>query len=417
MAQAMSVRAPSFKRVFESGWTGAAVWLVPLLVISVPVALRPLARTVTPIYHGASAHWWAGADLYRGGPTDFNYLPVFALLFAPFHALPVPVGDLLWRALATGLLATGIWRVVRAECGAAAPKAYLWASLLAMPACTGAMRNGQGSALFAGLVLHALVCTSRRQWWWAAALAALSVAARPLGLVLVLLAPAIYAPLRWRLAVCLGALAVLPFAFAPAAYVIGQHYAFADNIHACADYDTRYLADITGILRPFYSGDIPARVHSLMSLLAGAATLGLCWCLARRLREPFRALWVLVLATGYLMLFNPMNEVNSYVIFGPALGLWAVFALRAESTRRSGWVLVAIAVSLEVLPRIFWPWLGKHFAPFWHPLMTVVVLGVLTRALWRDRAAFVALPVTAPAQAPEPNAPGSVRPAAVTPPR
>lgn len=36
---------------------GVLIWLVPFLVITVMVALRPLQRTVTPVYHQASADW------------------------------------------------------------------------------------------------------------------------------------------------------------------------------------------------------------------------------------------------------------------------------------------------------------------------------------------------------------------------
>ena len=59
--------------------------------------------------------------------------------------------------------------------------------------------------------------------------------------------------------------------------------------------------------------------------------LGLWLMEARRLGEPFRAMFLLALSTSYLMLFNPMNESNSYVILAPALGLWAVAAIPGVS--------------------------------------------------------------------------------------
>ena len=44
-----------------------------------------------------------------------NYLPHFAVLFAPFQKLPAPVGDILWRAGAAALLAFGLWRLAKLQ--------------------------------------------------------------------------------------------------------------------------------------------------------------------------------------------------------------------------------------------------------------------------------------------------------------
>ena len=111
---------------------GVLVWLVPFLVISVLVAMNPPHRNVTPLYHEASENWWAGKDLYRG-PGGMNYLPEFPLIFSPFHSLPVPVGDILWRFCMAALLATGLWRFLREQCRDDIAEAFLYASLLTMP--------------------------------------------------------------------------------------------------------------------------------------------------------------------------------------------------------------------------------------------------------------------------------------------
>ena len=89
-----------------------ALWILPILVVAVMVAMNPQKRTVTPLYHEASANWWQGKALYVG-PSGMNYLPHFALAFAPFQALPSPVGDVVWRMLSGGLLALGFWRLAR----------------------------------------------------------------------------------------------------------------------------------------------------------------------------------------------------------------------------------------------------------------------------------------------------------------
>lgn len=362
-------------------WIGVAVWVVPMLAISLWVALHPQDHTVIPIYHEAAANWWAHKDLYHG-PEGLNYLPHFVILFTPFHVLPVLVGDILWRLLTAALLASGIWHLLRDASGVNIAPMFRWASLLALPACAGALRNGQASALFAALCLHAIACLPQRQWWAAAALMVLALAVRPIGIVMVLLAPFVYAPLRWRLPVLLLAFVAFPFLFAPSDYVISQLHGFAANIQACAAYTRRDFADFNGIIRTLGS-ELPTGVSNIISLFAGGITLALWGFTAARLREPFRACWLLALTSAYLMLFNPMNEVNSYVILAPALAVWAVNALPNQETRRFGYWVVFLVLTIGVLPEPMRHIFGNNFGPFWHPVATAMFVGLLTSQVWR----------------------------------
>ena len=370
----------------------AALWLIPLLVISAMVAHNPVKRTVTPLYHEASANWWAGQDLYVG-PSGMNYLPHFAVLFTPFQKLPVPGGDILWRAGAAALLAFGLWRLAKLQFGEHAPRAFLWATVLALPLTLPALRNGQANAMFAGLTLCAAAALAESCWWRATLWMALALAVKPLGIVLMLLAPVVYAPLRWRAALGLAALAVLPFLFARPDYVIAQHRGIVTNLQSCAAVTEHRFADINGVVRTF-GGELPARVSKLVRVLAGGVTLALWWLGARRLNEPRRALWLLALTTAYLMLFNPMNEANSYVILAPALGLWAVAALESEPSRHAGWFLVFAALSMGCLPNLVRPVFGNNFALLWHPVMTAVFVGLLMGMLWRKNSELVPAPAT-----------------------
>jgi hypothetical protein len=291
-------------------------------------------------------------------------------------------------------MAWGVWRLIRAEFGSDSHYAFLVASLLTVPLSVGALRNGQGSAIFAALTVHSVACLAYREWWPAAWCAALAVAARPLGIVLILLAPFVYARCRWRLAVSLVALAALPFLFAPPAYVVAQHRSFVANIQACAVYTGPHFADISGLLRPF-GVELPAVLSKLIRVAAGACTLGLWWLGARRLREPFRALWLLALTGVYLMLFNPMNEGNSYVILAPALGLWAGYAWRTPTALRLERWIAFISLSMAVLPEVLRPLFGRSFMPVYHPLMTLMFLGLLIRHLWGVRGGLAELPEAA----------------------
>jgi len=366
-----------------------------MLVITLLVARNPLKRTVTHLYHEASANWWSSKDLYQG-PTGMNYLPHFAVLFTPFHLLPVPIGDILWRLIAASLLAGGIFRLVRQQFGTGVDgmRTFALASLVTLPLALPALRNGQANAMFAGLTLQAAAALASQQWWRGQLWIILALAVKPLGIVLALLAPAVYAPLRWRTAVGLASLAVFPFLFGNWNYIVGQHRGLVTNLQSCAAMTEHRFADISGIIRTF-GGELAPRVSKLVRVLAGGVTLGLWWFGAKRLAEPRRSLWLLALATSYLMLFNPMNEANSYVIAAPAFGLWAAYDIGVESSRRRGLVISVIALSMGCLPNLVRPLFGNHFALIWHPIMTLLFVILLATEIWRCKPSLSMLPATA----------------------
>jgi len=348
------------------------------------VAARPLSRSVTPLYHEASANWWAAEELY-GGPGGMNYLPQFAVLFSPFKMLPSPVGDLLWRAVATGLLAYGTWRVARSHFGDKADSAFMWGSILVLPICLGAIRNGQANAMFGGLTLCAAACLSRQQWWRSAACMGLALMVKPLGIVLMLLVPAAYPVMLCPILVSLAGSLAFPFLFAAPPYVLAQYHSFFENLRHCAAVTENRFADISGVIRAV-GGELPEKASKLLRAGAGVMFLGLCFFGGRRVREPMRFLWLYALATGYLMLFNPMNEYNSYVIFAPALGLWAIWFLKDTRTRHLGWIATGVTISMGILPTLLRPLYGNSVGIVWCPLITVVFLGMLVAWIFRQSA-------------------------------
>jgi hypothetical protein len=348
-----------------------------MAVILALIIHRPFNRSVTPLYHEAARNWWAGKDLYAG-PSGMNYLPHFAVLFTPFQKLPVPVGDILWRSCAAGLLAHGLWRLVRQRFGEDAPRVFLWVTVISLPVSLPALQNGQANAMFGALTLQAAAALAGQHWTRAAIWTLLALAVKPLGAVFLLLAPVVYTPMRWRLAVGLVILALAPFLFAPTAYVLRQHQSMALNLQACCVVAEHRFADISGILRTFHIEMSPL-VSKSVRVCAGGVVLALWWFGARRLREPMKALWLLALATGYLMLCNPMNEANSYVIVSPALGWWAAEMLNRRSDRPVGWFFAGIALTMGCVPNLLRPVFGNAFALIWHPAVTALFLAVLAR--------------------------------------
>ncbi len=366
----------------------AGLWVIPMLVVSIMVALNPTHRTVTiDSYHYSTASWWAGKDIYIG-PSGFNYLPHFVLFYSPFHVLPFALSEVVWRLCAAAAIGFGLWYLIRVLFPAEPGRPFLWATILAMPLAMGALRNGNANAHFGGVTLLAIVAILNRRWWWAAVLIVLATAIKPLGIVLLLLAVLSYGELRWRLAVALLGLAVAPFLFAKPDYVIVQYRGAWANLQACAVVSEHRFADINGILRTFGT-ELSPLASKLVRVFAGGLTAIVWWAYSRRSTEPWAALFLYALTTAYLMVFNPMNEANSFAILSPALGAWAALLLfrscATPSARQLGWAIVIMTLSMGLLPNMVRPIFGNKFALFWHPLMALVFVASIAVFLFRTK--------------------------------
>ncbi len=353
---------------------GVMLWVMALVVIGIMVALEPAKRTLTPLYADGAANWSTRADLYTD-PHGMNYLPHFVVLYSPFYFLGVPVGDVAWRIVSTAWLAWGLWQLLVCVDRSSAGRSFFWASLVSIAMCLGAIRNGQANAIFGAATVQAVVFLICGQWWRAALFLVMAVAIKPLGIVLLLLAPFVYRPLIPPLAVTLIGLAVFPFLFGPPAYVISQYQDFPALMLQASNMTEDRFANVGGIVRAL-GLEYPGPVSTAVSLAAAAATLGVWW-VARRRGEPERGLFLLVLATCYLMLFNPMNESNGYVIVAPAMATVAIRLLETAH-RTSGWVLVAIMLSIGILPELIRD-LAPDFSLWAKPLMTIVFMGIVIR--------------------------------------
>lgn len=356
-----------------------------MVVVGVMLAVNPTHRTVSETYHAAAANWWTQGDLYTG-PRGMNYLPHFAVLYSPFHFLPLALCEVLWRYCAAAAIVGGLGLLTRRLFPSGNARTFLWATLLVMPLSMSALRNGNANCTFAGVTLLCIVAVLDRRWWLAAGLMALATAIKPLGIVFMLLVPLYYVSLRGRMLVAFAGLALFPFLFGSPAYVWSQHQDLWINLRSCTEVAQHRFADINGLLRTFGLG-LNAEPSRWIRVIAGGLTAVLWWAGARRLKEPLVALWLYGLATSYLMLFNPMTEANSYGILAPALGAWAlVFLFRAEgsSARALGWVIVFMALTMGLMPNVVRPLLGNSFALFWHPLMTLLFVTILAAFVGRS---------------------------------
>ncbi|MBK9956528.1 MAG: DUF2029 domain-containing protein [Rhodocyclaceae bacterium] len=300
----------------------ALIWLLVWLLIAALLMANGLSRSVTPIYHRAVDHWQAGQALYYG-PKEFNYLPVFVGLFWPFHRLPIPVGDIVWRLMAVSGLIVGITSITRLQPCREHGKAALIVTLIALPLSVSALRNGQSSAHIGALFILAASALNHGRWNLAALLLSLALVCKPLAVPMIGLALILFPHVRGALA--LGTLAVffVPYAWAGVDYVNEQYLLFFRDIVDCMDPTAgRSFADINAILRMF-GYELDSTSYFRWQVLVGLLLAAICFFSRKHLSDFPKTLTLLGLGGGYIMLFTPMNENNSYVMVAPVLALWA----------------------------------------------------------------------------------------------
>lgn len=359
------------------------VWILTMGFICAGLVFGFSHRNVTPDYHTAVRKWMAG-ELVFG---SFHYFPQFIFMFFPFHILPTPLGDVAWRLLSSGLLAWGLWRLISlVDSRRNTSQLFFFATLIVLVPSFDALRNGQANVIFAAFTIHAAYSLAQSRWNAAAAWLLLALVAKPLGLVMILLAVLVYRDLIWRLAIGLVLFLAFPFVFGRAAYVWSQYSESMHHLRELSVITENRFADLNGLLRKLGIG-LTGAVSRVVRLAAGALTAVVGWLGARRLHQPEQACFLLALATTYLMLFNPMTEENSYVIVLPALAYYALRLLLIEGRRFLGWGLIIGGVSTGLLPEPLRKVI-PDFGLWWRPIIMLFFGGILVRWLFSREAVF-----------------------------
>jgi hypothetical protein len=115
--------------------------------------------------------------------------------------------------------------------------------------------------------------------------------------------------------------------------------------------------------------DLPERVQTVIRLVAALATLALCF-LARKRHDAARsALYIFSFAAVYILLFSPRTENNTYVMLGPAIGVFLSQAFLIEKRFAIGAMLGVVALAVAA-GRGFARMLAPHTEAIWmSPLM------------------------------------------------
>jgi hypothetical protein len=204
---------PSFARLFAQTllqWRIAAgvTIVVSLAATWAKIALGAEAMNNFLIFRASFQHLLRGNNLYAPHTADhfdlFKYSPAFAVMMAPFAALPLWAGALLWNLLNTALFLAGVWAAAKAhhwlddsnEAHTTGEHArqniqsraalLVWITLFELLT---ALQNFQSNALLVGMFLLTVAAFQRQSALWAGLWIALAASIKVYGLAVLVLLP------------------------------------------------------------------------------------------------------------------------------------------------------------------------------------------------------------------------------------
>ncbi|MEM7138353.1 MAG: glycosyltransferase family 87 protein [Myxococcota bacterium] len=327
-------------------WLPWLLWTVTFVVV-VSLGLAGFMHSISyDIYEAAGQDWTRRSALYETSAVEgFQYFPQAAMFFALFSALGSPWGGILWRALSWALLATGTLRLTALMAPGRGAPAFLVATCLAIGPAIGPLGNGQANLILAALGLHVAADVAEQHWWRASLLLVFGTAVKPHFAIVLLLVWALYRPTTWRLPILAFLAFVLPWVFSDHAYVVTQYSDWLAKLHVGARPAPRF-EDLRGMLATA-GWVMPHRTAMIVRVLAGLATLAICWVACRRTREPYRVALVVAFAAVYLMLFNPRTQSTTYAIPAAIVAVMAATHL-FDGRRRDFAILMAIEVAFTL---------------------------------------------------------------------
>lgn len=357
------------------------VYVAAALVVTIQRGVFQFANDFA-IFRASFWNLIAGRDLYvlrlDQAHDYFKYSPSFALLFAPFAALPFAVGLFLLNVVNALALFFALRLLLPRD------KAAIAQALVFLPTLR-SMQSSQSNALMAALIIFAFVCYERG-WLWRAGIAV------GLGAVTKIfpLAALIFAlPRRDRVrAVLISILAIVVLLALPL-LVVSPHELVAQYQSWSALEKTETIQLGSSVMGLFRDAGLGWPAWPIQ--LAGCAIL--LYVLLARLRDwddRMVRLQLLAFVMVFCVIFNHRAERQSAVIAISGLVIWYLASPRA-AWRTSLFVIVYALVSLTgtgfipgAIKRIL-----VHQVRFPIPLtvLWLAMLGDLARARGERRAA------------------------------
>lgn len=298
-----------------------------LVYILVAVVISIVKYSITPgqytgynnyvIFKNSFAHLAAGKDIYAPYYNEcwdlFKYSPSFAVLMAPFHALPDIAGLILWSLLNALVL---FWTIRSLPVITDRTKALML--LFVLPELVISLENAQSNALIAGLIVGAFAMLEKRNIVFAALLLTCSVYIKLFGLVA--FAMFLFYPQKLKFIMWSILWAVLLFILPLLVVSPGQlAFLYGSWLHTLQqDHSVSAGLSVIGVFNAW----LGISSVKLGILLAGAALLLLPLLRTARYTDfNFRVLFLASLLI-WMVIFNHKAESPTYVIAVSGVAIW-----------------------------------------------------------------------------------------------
>ena len=324
-----------------------ALHLIASLVVTLQQTVGQAQSNNYRIFRESFFHLVHGADLYARYPATqfdlFKYSPTFALLFAPFAALPYSAGLLLWNLLNAASLCAAMALLL-------SPRAAAGALAIVLLEAIGAMQNNQSNALCAALMIGALVALERERTALGAAAIASGAAVKLFPLASGLLG--LVSPRRWsHLAWCvvMGIVCVLlPLLVTSPSTLVTQYHSWTAVQRADATKIEMWW--LGGVLERWSGVSI---AHMPLQLAGVAWTIITAWRAKDRWGDAVLRRLLLAALLIFAVAFNHMAEAPTFVIAFAGIGIW--WAALPRERWRDALVLVIVlfgsVTSADIVPR------------------------------------------------------------------
>ncbi|PWC90115.1 hypothetical protein TSH100_03795 [Azospirillum sp. TSH100] len=377
------------RRGDASAWA-VVIWCLFVVAMAVLAIIRP-ERPITHIYRNAVIDWWSAVPVYTEGIHGFLYFPSSAVLLGPLAALPLGLGDQIWRLAMVGVFSGAVYRVALLLHPNMGRTLAGWVLVAAIPTASINVLRGQCELMMMSVVLHAAVDLARGRDRRGAMMLALAVALKPLALVPALLFAAVRPGVRRPLGIGLLIAAAAPFLHPDPAYVAGQYAAMFGKLFTAAAPDSGRWFDLTRLL--VEAGVQPAyATMTALRLSVALMVVGIAWMAVRRLDHVTGMIVTLMLGAWYLVLFNPRTEEGSYL----SIAVLTTLAALVEHRRpRAGAVPMLLGLAVAGLGLHFYG--GWLYRPTQMWLKQALTLALLGYPLWLvlTRRSLIANPVPA----------------------
>lgn len=312
------------------------LWLIYAVVMIFVVGHH---RTVSINYWIAANQWIAEQPLYSQGGAGFIYLPQSAILYALLTPFSFDRSEELWRLLSLGIFIWGLYKIselISAPKGQQFPpkgdkftSAFLVLTLIAIPLCFDSIRNGQAHLIDTGLMMLATYSIGKQHWQQAAFLMVLAFFIKPTAIVFLLLVMGVFfLELGLYCLLWLSAFMFLPFLTASASYVISQYQGcFTMLLKAATLGHSQDWAQFFNLIAQT-GWEMPHSLQNVIRISAALLVLVGGYVIKNKYDLADIALWLLMLAMVYLMLFNPRTENNDYMMLAPVLGYCIVACIQ-----------------------------------------------------------------------------------------